>query len=650
MYLADFSINNLTLMALTIAAGFVVDDAIVVIENISRYIEEGDTPFEAALKGSEQIAFTIISLTFSLVAVLIPLLFMGDVVGRLFREFAITLAVAILISAIISLTLTPMMCAKILRPVDEKNTGWFYRVSGEFLHNMTEGYGTALRWVLRYQGLTLLIAVATLALTVFLYTIVPKGFFPVQDTGVLQGISEAPQSISFTAMAKRQQALAAVLQADEAVASVSSFIGVDGINATLNTGRLLITLKPLEVRKISATNIINRLKPKLAEVEGITLYLQPSQDLTIENRVSRTQYQFTLESVSSDELNLWTEKLVTALSQLPQITDVASDMQNSGLQVFVEVDRSAASRMGVSMTAIDNTLYNAYGQRLISTMFTQSNQYRVVLEVKPEFSSSPAALNELRVMSNNGTAIPLTSIATISERHAPLVVNHLGQFPASTVSFNLADGAFLGDAVEAIEQVKQDIGLPISVQANYQGATLAFSASLSNTLWLIIAAIITVYIVLGVLYESYIHPVTILSTLPSAGVGALLALMLSDTDLSIIAIIGIILLIGIVKKNAIMMIDFALEAERKQGKSAHDAIYQACLLRFRPIMMTTMAALLSALPLMLGTGVGSELRHPLGITMVGGLIVSQLLTLFTTPVIYLAFDRLSHRRWFKNDL
>lgn len=649
MYLADFSINNLTLMALTIAAGFVVDDAIVVIENISRYIEEGETPFEAALKGSEQIAFTIISLTFSLVAVLIPLLFMGDVVGRLFREFAITLAVAILISAIISLTLTPMMCAKILRPVDEEKAGWFYRVSGEFLHNMTEGYGTALRWVLRYQGLTLLIAVATLALTVFLYTIVPKGFFPVQDTGVIQGISEAPQSISFTAMAKRQQALAAVLQADEAVASVSSFIGVDGINPTLNTGRLLITLKPLEARKISATAIINRLKPKLAEIEGITLYLQPSQDLTIENRVSRTQYQFTLESVSADELNLWTDKLVTALSQLPQLTDVASDVQDRGLQVFVEVDRNAASRMGVTMTAIDNTLYDAYGQRLISTMFTQSNQYRVVLEVKPEFRNSPAALNDLRVMSANGTAIPLTSIATISERHAPLVVNHLGQFPASTISFNLAEGAFLGDAVDAIEQVKQDVDLPISVQANYQGATLAFSASLSNTLWLIIAAIITVYIVLGVLYESYIHPVTILSTLPSAGVGALLALMLSDTDLSIIAIIGIILLIGIVKKNAIMMIDFALEAERKQGKSAYDAIYQACLLRFRPIMMTTMAALLSALPLMLGTGVGSELRHPLGITMVGGLIVSQLLTLFTTPVIYLAFDRLSHRRWFKGE-
>jgi len=643
MYLADFSINNLTLMALTIAAGFVVDDAIVVIENITRYIEQGETPKNAALKGSEQISFTIISLTFSLIAVLIPLLFMGDIVGRLFREFAITLAVAILISAIISLTLTPMMCAKMLKPLSEEKKGRFYLTSGRFFDNVTESYSKILDWVLEHQRATLLVALTTFLLTLLLYLIVPKGFLPIQDTGIIQGISEAPESISFDAMSKHQQALSKIILEDPAVEDISSIIGVDGTNRTLNTGRFIITLKPIELRKNNAIEVIQRLQNKIAGLEGIKLFLQPVQDLTIENRVSRSQYQFTLESANREELSYWTSLLVEELSKKTQFSDINSDLQDHGLQAFVKIDRSTASRMGISIAAIDNVLYDAFGQRFISSIFTQSNQYRVVLEVKPEFRQNLESLREIRIPSSNGAQVPLSTIATISEHTAPLVTNRLGQFPSTTISFNLASNTFLDEAIDAIEISKQKIGLPLSVQANYQGATLAFSSSQSNTLWLILAAIITVYIVLGVLYESYIHPITILSTLPSAGVGALLALMLSGNDLGIISIIGIILLIGIVKKNAIMMIDFALEAERKQDLSPKEAIHQACLQRFRPIMMTTMAALLSALPLMLGTGVGSELRHPLGVTMVGGLILSQILTLFTTPVIYLYFNKLERK-------
>ena len=643
MYLMGFSLNNLTLMALTISTGFVVDDAVVMIENISRFMEEGATPLEAALKGSSQIGFTILSLTVSLIAVLIPLLFMGDVVGRLFREFAVTLSLTILVSAVVSLTLTPMMCAKLLKHRSAAQQGRLYRLSERGFDGVIAAYGKTLRWVLRHQSLTQFVTFCTLAATLLLYIYVPKGFFPVQDTGAILGVSESEQSISFPAMAARQQRLAKVILEDPDVESLSSFIGVDGTNTTINSGRMQINLKPHDERKLTASDVIRRLQPELEKVDGITLFMQPIQDLSVDDRVSRTQFQYSLEDADASELGTWAPLLVEKLQTLPELRDVASDQQNQGLQASLVIDRDSAARFGITPQMIDDTLYDAFGQRLVSTMFTQLNQYHVILEVEPRFQQNPDSLKEIYVRSPSGTQVPLSSFTRLETNTTPLAVNHQGQFPAVTLSFNLAPGASLGSAVKAIEDAEREIGIPTSVRASFQGTALAFQSSLANESWLIVAALITVYIVLGVLYESYIHPITILSTLPSAGLGALLALQITNVDLSVIALIGIILLIGIVQKNAIMMIDFALEAQRKEGKAPIEAIYQACLLRFRPILMTTMAALLGGVPLALGTGVGSELRHPLGITIVGGLTVSQLLTLYTVPVVYLTFDRIANR-------
>ena len=702
MYVLGYSLNNLTLMALTISTGFVVDDAIVMIENIARYIEQGEAPMRAALRGAEQIGFTIISLTVSLIATLIPLLFMGDIVGRLFREFAVTLAVTILVSALVSLTLTPMMCARLLKHKPEAAQGRLYRASERGFEAVIALYGTILRFVLRWQTATLLVAAGTLALTCYQFYTIPKGFFPMQDTGVIQGVSEAAQTVSFPEMASLQQRLAKIILTDPAVLNLSSFIGIDGTNTTLNSGRILINLKPLEERKVSASDVIRRLQPHLAAVAGTTLFMQPVQDLTVEDRVSRTQFQYTLEDPSADELNTYAPKMVARLKELRQLVDVATDQQVQGLRATLVFDRDTASRLGITPATIDQTLYDAYGQREVSTIFTQLNQYHVVLEVSPAFRQNPADLRNLFIRTGAGSTasaaglvaggssstglsqgpgntssaatsaanaastalastalggggiasstvfptggqVPLSAFTRVESVAVPITVNHQGQFPVVTLSFNLAPNVSLGDAVDAVNKVKDEIGLPASIQAAFQGTAQAFQASLANEWLLILAALVTEYIVLGVLYESYIHPITILSTLPSAGVGALLALNVTGQDFSVISLIGIVLLIGIVNKNGVMMIDFALDLERREGKPAIEAIYQACLLRFRPILMTTMAALLGAVPLALGTGTGSELRRPLGITMIGGLIISQMLTLFTTPVIYLFFDRLARR-------